>query len=382
MSFQRIAALDGMADEVLRAQLLAVGDDSCVGGAERSVRHLPRLVPVETIGGHVGGEVRIMPRSHLRTLALAAVAAAAVAGSRALVARRRLLDAVEPQLRHPLLLLPVSAGFPGFLRLVRRVPVRPAPLVPGVEVTPRLVPARGDHPAVEVLVYEPPLRARPSGVLLWTHGGGFVFGDPAAYHDVCSRFAAELGIVVVSVDYRLAPEHPFPAGLEDCYTVLAWIHEHAADLGVDRGRIAVGGDSAGGGLSATLAQLAHDRGVVPVCFQLLVYPMLDDRTVLRADHAGTGAFVWSPSSNRFGWTAYLGHEPRTDEPRPYAAAARRDDVRGLPRPGSASATSICSMRRTSCTRSACAPRESRASSSSSPRCTTAPTASSTARSSP
>jgi acetyl esterase/lipase len=162
------------------------------------------------------------------------------------------------------------------------------------------------------------------------HGGGYVVGSPVTYHEQCSGFADELGIIVVSVDYRLAPEHPFPAGLEDCYTALRWVHDHADALGVDPARIAVGGDSAGGGLAAALAQLALDRGKVPVCFQLLVYPMLDDRTVLRADHGGTGAFVWSPTSNAFGWTSYLGHPPRHDDDRPYAAPARREDLRGLP----------------------------------------------------
>ena len=179
-------------------------------------------------------------------------------------------------------------------------------------------------------MYDVPDRPRPSGALLWIHGGGFVLGHPAYYHDVCSRLVAELGIVVVSVDYRLAPENPFPAGLEDCYTALAWLHSSAAELGVDPARVAVGGDSAGAGLSAALAQLAHDRGEVPVRFQLLIYPMLDDRTVLRTDHVGTGTFVWSPTSNRFGWTCYLGHPPQAGPERPYAAAARRGDLGGLP----------------------------------------------------
>jgi acetyl esterase/lipase len=166
--------------------------------------------------------------------------------------------------------------------------------------------------------------------MLWIHGGGFVSGDPKTYHDICSRIAKELDILVVSVDYRLAPEHPFPAGLDDCYAALEWIHRQAAGLGVDPGRVAIGGDSAGGGLAACLAQLAHDRGELPVGFQLLVYPMLDDRTVLRAEHGGTGGFVWTPASNRYGWTAYLGHAPGDAETRPYAAASRREDLSGLP----------------------------------------------------
>ena len=179
---------------------------------------------------------------------------------------------------------------------------------------------------VTIHTYQSPDRVRPSGALVWTHGGGFVLGTPAVGHEFCSRVAAELGAFVVSVDYRLAPEHPFPVPLEDAYTGLRWLSEHASELGVDPARLAVGGDSAGGGLAASLAQLAHDRAEVPVCFQLLVYPMLDDRTTLRVDHGGTGDFVWTPSSNRFGWACYLGQPPVA----PTRAVLRRSRSPGRP----------------------------------------------------
>ena len=104
----------------------------------------------------------------------------------------------------------------------------------------------------------------------------------------------------------------------------------ADELGVDPARIAIGGNSAGAGLAAALTQLAADRGEAPVCFQLLVYPMLDDRTVLRPDHGGTGTFVWTPRSNEFAWTSYLGHPPGDHDARPYAVPARREDLTGLP----------------------------------------------------
>lgn len=156
-------------------------------------------------------------------------------------------------------------------------------------------------------------------------------GTPAMGHQFCSRVARELGVLVVSVDYRLAPEYPFPMPLEDTYTGLRWLHEHAEILGVDTDRVGIGGESAGGGLAASLVQLAHDRGEAPVCFQLLVYPMLDDRTVLRADHGDTGDFVWDPRSNRFGWTCYLGRSPMSGHAPVYAAAARRENLAGLPR---------------------------------------------------
>lgn len=261
-------------------------------------------------------------------LAVGAVVGAAMA-TREVRARRRLMQAVLPELRHPLLVVPVHFG-PGMLRLIRQVPVPPTPIAEGIDVEQRAVPAGEDHPEVEVFVYDGPARPRPAGALLWIHGGGYVMGHPATYHELCGRFARDLDIVVVSVDYRLAPEHPFPAGLEDCHAALHWVHDHADELGVDPARIAIGGDSAGGGLAAALAQLAHDRGEVAVCFQLLVYPMLDDRTALRPDPGGTGNFLWTAKSNAFGWTAYLGHPPRYDEDRPYVAAARRESLSGLP----------------------------------------------------
>jgi acetyl esterase/lipase len=149
-------------------------------------------------------------------------------------------------------------------------------------------------------------------------------------HEFCGRVARELGALVVSVDYRLAPEHPFPTPLEDTYTGLRWLHAQARELGVDPARIAIGGESAGGGLAASLAQVTLDRNEVPVRFQLLVYPMLDDRTVLRPDHGDAGDFIWDPRSNRFAWTSYLGRAPVADGAPLYAAAARREDLTGLP----------------------------------------------------
>jgi acetyl esterase/lipase len=134
---------------------------------------------------------------------------------------------------------------------------------------------------------------------------------------------------VVSAEYRLAPEHPFPDAFDDCFAVLRWLHGRAAEYGLDPDRVAVGGASAGGGLAAAVVQRAVDEGV-PVAFQLLEYPMLDDRTVLRRNDEGRGRFGWTAASNRFGWTSYLGHAPQQAEPRPYAAPGRREDLTGLP----------------------------------------------------
>jgi acetyl esterase/lipase len=159
--------------------------------------------------------------------------------------------------------------------------------------------------------------------LLWIHGGGYVMGDAVMDDRICAQFSKRLGITVASVEYRLAPEHPYPAGLEDCYSALTWLAELPA---VDAQRVAIGGASAGGGLAAALALLARDRGssgqgVTPV-FQLLVYPMLDDRSALAADHPKYR--LWTPRTNRFGWTAYLGDaDPRV------AVPARHEDLSGL-----------------------------------------------------
>jgi len=261
---------------------------------------------------------------------LAALAAAlGVFAGLAAARRHRRVCVVPPELRHPSLYVPISLRGATSLRIARRLIARAASaaVVTGaVRLRSERVPAAGGRPAVRVLVYEPPDRTRPSGALLWIHGGGLVMGTPEQGHELCSRVVEELGVVVASVDYRLAPEHPFPAGLEDCYAALAWLAAQADALGIDPTRVAIGGDSAGGGLAACLAQLAHDRGGPAISFQLLQYPMLDDRTALRA---GLDAFVWTQTSNRFGWSAYLGGL-RDAEPRPYASAARRVDLRGLP----------------------------------------------------
>ena len=175
---------------------------------------------------------------------------------------------------------------------------------------------------VRVRLYRPAGATGPGPGLLWIHGGGYVIGTAAQDDVLCRRFARELGATVASVDYRLAPEHPYPAPVEDCYSALRWL---AALPSVDGARVAIGGGSAGGGLAATLALLARDRAEVPLVAQLLVYPMLDDRTVDRDGLDDPGHRLWNQSSNRFGWAAYLG-----DADRDVAVPARRDDLSGLP----------------------------------------------------
>jgi acetyl esterase/lipase len=161
------------------------------------------------------------------------------------------------------------------------------------------------------------------------HGGGYVVGNRFMDDERLSRWVRQLGCVAVSVEYRLAPEHPFPAAIDDCYTGLAWVHAHAADLGVDATRIGLHGVSAGGGLSAALAILARDRGALPIAFQLLDCPMLDDRQITPSSRT-EGLRIWSTESNTFGWQAYLSELYGSDDPPPHAVPGRAADLTGLP----------------------------------------------------
>lgn len=263
----------------------------------------------------------------LRRIGVGLVALTGLAlGTKHVAARRRALSEVPAELRRPMLHVPLNITNTLTLAVVRRLTRTLDPPLRGEVRAERRTTTT--TPAVDVVVYEHPERSTPSGALLWIHGGGTILGTPELSHPWCSQVADELGTLVVSVDFRLAPENPFPAGLDDCYEALRWLHDNATDLGVDPARIAVGGDSAGGGMAAALAQRAHDDGL-PVCFQLLVYPMLDDRTTLRDDHERRGTFTWTPASNHFAWSAYLGRTPQEREDRPYAAASRRADLTGL-----------------------------------------------------
>ncbi len=153
-----------------------------------------------------------------------------------------------------------------------------------------LPPPASGAPPLTLRCYQPrAARGEPRPALLWCHGGGFMFGELSWDDKRCQQLALALDCLVVAVDYRLAPEQPFPAALEDGYAALCWMADHAASLGIDRSRIAVAGASAGGGLAAGLALLARDCGQPSVCFQLLLYPMLDDRTVLAPTTLDTSA---------------------------------------------------------------------------------------------
>lgn len=160
------------------------------------------------------------------------------------------------------------------------------------------------------------------------HGGGYVLGSAAMDDGSFDRWCPQLGVVGVSVEYRLAPETPYPGPLEDCYRGLQWVVDNAADLGVDPARIGVHGISAGGGLAAALALLTRDRGGPSLAFQLLDCPMLDDRQQTVSSQVN-GLAVWSKESNTFGWRAYLGSLYGNDVPT-HAAPARETNLGGLP----------------------------------------------------
>jgi acetyl esterase/lipase len=189
------------------------------------------------------------------------------------------------------------------------------------------VPGPPGDPDVTVRVYSPPAGATAKACCYWIHGGGYIFGSIDTSDLRCIQIAELLDCVVVSVEYRLAPENPFPAPLEDCYAGLKWTVENAIELGIDASRIAVVGQSAGGGLAAGLALLVRDRRELPLAYQLLIYPMIDDRNTTTSSHLVTK--VWTREANLLGWQCYLGREPGGDGVSPYAAPARAEDLRGL-----------------------------------------------------
>lgn len=204
------------------------------------------------------------------------------------------------------------------------------PLPEGVLVEDRMVPGPEGAPDIRVRIYRAAGHEGTLPGLYWIHGGGMVIGSPEMDDHRLATYVQQVGCVAVSVDYRLAPEHPHPAPVEDCYAGLEWTVKNAAELGIDPDRLAVGGLSAGGGLAAGTALLARDRGGPAIAFQLLLCPMLDDRDATPSTHEFVEAVVWDRTANIFGWTALLGDRIGTDAVDPYAAPARATDLSGLP----------------------------------------------------
>ena len=210
-------------------------------------------------------------------------------------------------------------------------------------VTERAVPGPGGAPDVRLLICTPTAPAAasagpgagassstPTAAVYWIHGGGMVLGDNRSGVTEALDWAQELGLTVVSVEYRLAPETPHPGPVEDCYAGLVWTAEHAEELGIDPARLVVAGGSAGGGLAAGVALMARDRGGPVLAGQLLIYPMIDDRndSVSAVQMGDTG--TWGRTVNDTGWTALLGEARGRADVSPYAAPARAEDLAGLP----------------------------------------------------
>jgi acetyl esterase/lipase len=203
------------------------------------------------------------------------------------------------------------------------------PVIEGVTVEDRMVPGPAGAPDVAVRISRPEGKTGKLPALLWIHGGGYIMGS-IENEDVSGKQLALAGeCVIVSVEYRLAPEHPFPAPLGDCYAALKWLASRTSELNADPKRIAIGGGSAGGGLAAGLALLTRDRAEVAIIFQLLVYPMIDDRNVVPACDTLPDTILWTRESNLIGWSSYLGCEPGGEGVSCYAAASRADDLSGL-----------------------------------------------------
>lgn len=267
------------------------------------------------------------------TLALAALAPRAIAQTLRASRTGAGLDLVDPELRGPLT-HPERVRIPSMteadiLAFRGRTPPPSPPQRAGPPVSVRQIAGPTGAPLRIFVINAVGKRGRPA--ILHIHGGGYILGSPTTEIPNLQRIAAARDCVIVSVDYRLAPETRFPGALEDNYAGLAWLFAHAEDLGVDRRRIIVMGESAGGGHAAGLAIAARDRGQFSLAGQVLVYPMLDDRTgSVRQPPDHQGGYVWTPEQNRLGWSALLGMKAGSADP-PYGAApARVENLKGLP----------------------------------------------------
>jgi acetyl esterase/lipase len=252
--------------------------------------------------------------------------------------------------------LPALKQFPAvdlsaeIVRKFRQSPSMPPLPGPAPQPVERHIPGPPGAPEVRLWVVDPAPAEKSKPVLLHMHGGGFMMPDPWLLPRL-QGIATDCHCVVVSVDYRLAPETRYPGSLEDNYAALKWVHAHAAELGIDRSRIAVGGESAGGGHAASLAIHARDRNEVPIVFQLLIYPGLDDRTgSTRPAPPAVGHFMWNASANRLAWSSLLGVPAGSSRVPAAAVPARVATVAACRLPGSVSVLSTCSSKKTWSTR--------------------------------
>lgn len=236
---------------------------------------------------------------------------------------------VDPELAAGLGAVAVPQPGPSTLAAARAAtggaPAGPPP--EGIERLELPVEGPGDVRA-HLRIHRPATAPRPMPCVVFIHGGAFVMGSALAEDGRAQRWAGTLGCAVAAVEYRLAPETPYPAALEDCLGAVAFVHDHASELGVDPHRIGIAGSSAGGGLAAAVAIAARDRAGPPLCFQLLIYPMLDDTA--SSPSAGAERPVFSVGANHFGWSAYLGRLAGRPDVPASAAPFRASDLAGLP----------------------------------------------------
>ncbi len=197
-----------------------------------------------------------------------------------------------------------------------------------VEEIERTISGPEGAPDLPIRIYMPKDRNEPGPGFVNFHGGGFILGDLEMEHPRCLIMAAKGGAVSVGVDYRLAPENPFPAGVEDCFAALQWVADNTAELKIDPAKIAIGGSSAGGNLTAAVSLMARDRGGPDVAFQMLFCPVIDDRCETPSMKDGTGLYIWDYQNSLDMWTHYIGKDRANVSP--YAAPGRAKDLSGLP----------------------------------------------------
>ncbi len=244
------------------------------------------------------------------------------------------LDQVDPELVHAVHLMPaerfaaIGEDVPKARQMTEEYQSRLRGALPSTDVTIEETAFAAPDRDIPVVVYQPTNPA-PRGGLLWMHGGGYIVGTARAdYHGF--GFAERAGCTVVSVDYRLAPESTYKESIADCFVALNWMVENASELGIDCERIAIGGGSAGGGLTAGLAHYNRDRGGPALRLQLLLYPMIDDTHDTPSGHEITHPTVWHRQVSFEAWKMYLGDEFGSENVSPYAAAARATDFSNLP----------------------------------------------------
>jgi acetyl esterase/lipase len=253
--------------------------------------------------------------------------------------KRDLIELLDPELKGPIKMIlnqmpPMSFDNLPAARAVSKQMIATMksqmPVVPGVITEDRIIPGPVGAPDVTVRIYRPEKQSVMLPSLLWIHGGGYMLGEIDQEDFTAKQFVLAGECVVVSVEYQLAPEHPYPAPLEDCYAALKWLSANADKLEVDGSRIAIGGASAGGGLAAGLALLSRDRNEVKTIFQLLVYPMINDCNIAPPDDDLPDTLFWTRDNNLIGWRSYLGCEPGSEGISCHAAAYRANNLEGLP----------------------------------------------------